>query len=518
MELREVVFYKKNREELEEDIENIILPYEEFLISKGFRFISLLEFQSMVKKIDRRVHNFNYYHDELDILATISTLPYRGALVPATMDFTTFYESYKYSSTYDCFAHNFVSTNNRYIFDHYYASWEKTFQAHLTDRKIESEVIVNGYLTEEGFNAFSEVMTMESLDEMISRKIIRTTNDGYKFRYSWGYLSYIFNSLVGESRAKKAYKRVKEESAESQPTKVELQSEQSSLMRSSGSKVVEKSTKEKIRTFIVSGIFFVLFFGMIGIPWSVLPLLIVVLIIHELGHLFAMKFFGYNDTSIFFIPLFGAAAKGEKENVRAWEEYIIFLAGPLPGIFISIAIGIMIIVLPELRDNALLREYALLSFSLNYINLLPIYPLDGGKVVQTLLFSTYPRLKYYFFLVSLSVIIFSAIFLKSPLLALFALLLFFNINHQSDLAKLLELLKDTKVENLEERAREYLSTERKFEKLTLDKKRLLLKSSVKILKSEKATMTLRILGMFFYLLMVIAPIAILMFAGAIGSV
>ena len=64
--------------------------------------------------------------------------------------------------------------------------------------------------------------------------------------------------------------------------------------------------------------------------------LIVILIIHELGHYLAMKIFKYEDLAIFFIPLLGAAARGSKEKASQKEKAIVLLAGPIPGIVIGI--------------------------------------------------------------------------------------------------------------------------------------------------------------------------------------
>jgi len=51
-----------------------------------------------------------------------------------------------------------------------------------------------------------------------------------------------------------------------------------------------------------------------------------ILLIHELGHYLAMKAFRYQDLSIFFLPLVGAAASGSKEQISQKEKAIILLA------------------------------------------------------------------------------------------------------------------------------------------------------------------------------------------------
>src|SRR5688500_14960340 len=70
--------------------------------------------------------------------------------------------------------------------------------------------------------------------------------------------------------------------------------------------------------------------------WEILLLITAIVMIHELGHFFAMKYFKYKDLGIFFIPLLGAYVSGTKREVSQKESAIILLAGPLPGIILGI--------------------------------------------------------------------------------------------------------------------------------------------------------------------------------------
>lgn len=111
-------------------------------------------------------------------------------------------------------------------------------------------------------------------------------------------------------------------------------------------------------------------------------LLAAVVLFHELGHYVAMRAFSYKDTSIFFLPFFGGATIGAKENVKPAEEMIVLLAGPVPGLIAGIAM-----VLAGWAESGFGREAALLLISLNALNLLPIFPLDGGRIARSLVFS-----------------------------------------------------------------------------------------------------------------------------------
>jgi Zn-dependent protease len=116
---------------------------------------------------------------------------------------------------------------------------------------------------------------------------------------------------------------------------------------------------------------------------DLLLLLIPILLFHELGHYLAMRVFRYRNVRMFFIPFFGAAVSGTNYNAPGWKKAIVALMGPVPGIVLGGGLGIAGIVL----HHDLLIKAALLLLILNGSNLLPVLPLDGGRVVQTLLFS-----------------------------------------------------------------------------------------------------------------------------------
>lgn len=110
-----------------------------------------------------------------------------------------------------------------------------------------------------------------------------------------------------------------------------------------------------------------------------LGMLVLVVLFHELGHYLAMRAFGYRNTSIFFIPFFGAAARGVKRDARLHEEIIVLLAGPLPGIALGVGVRAFA---PGLLEHATLRTFVEMLVVVNLVNLLPLTPLDGGRVVQ----------------------------------------------------------------------------------------------------------------------------------------
>jgi tetratricopeptide (TPR) repeat protein len=112
-----------------------------------------------------------------------------------------------------------------------------------------------------------------------------------------------------------------------------------------------------------------------------------VLFLHEAGHFLAMKAFGYRDTKMFFLPLFGAAVTGRKVDASLSEKVWVLLAGPLPGLLLGLGLMAGIHAHPAARGW---ESSAWMLITLNLLNLLPIYPLDGGKIAHHLVFSRYP--------------------------------------------------------------------------------------------------------------------------------
>lgn len=144
----------------------------------------------------------------------------------------------------------------------------------------------------------------------------------------------------------------------------------------------EKTTNIWLRSITSLALYLVL--GYYIFPsYKILLLITAIVMLHEMGHFFAMKYFRYSDLGIFFIPLLGAYVSGSKREVSQKQSAIILLAGPLPGI----VLGIIFYLLDENSSGLYLFDIsfsriAVLMIILNLINLFPVYPLDGGQLLN----------------------------------------------------------------------------------------------------------------------------------------
>ena len=158
--------------------------------------------------------------------------------------------------------------------------------------------------------------------------------------------------------------------------------------------------------FLVIG--FIFFRRYTGDCNSAIALVIVltgVVIFHELGHFIAMKIYKYQELGMFFIPLLGAYVSGKKQVVSQKQSAIILLAGPVPGIFLGLILHFLSIQL----DISFLTNVAWILIFLNVLNLLPVYPLDGGQLLHRLFLDDYNILGKIFVILSVGLMSWVAI-------------------------------------------------------------------------------------------------------------
>ena len=151
-----------------------------------------------------------------------------------------------------------------------------------------------------------------------------------------------------------------------------------------------------------------------GLGVAGVAILVGVVMFHELGHLAAMWLFGYRDLAVFFVPFLGAVAMGRNRNARAWQRGLMLLAGPVPGILLGWAIAIF--AFQAVSESSHVRSAVGMLLVVNGFNLLPVLPLDGGRVLSLALFSRHPTLETVFSIATGTVLAFVALATQSWLL------------------------------------------------------------------------------------------------------
>ncbi|MCH1920699.1 site-2 protease family protein [Shewanella sp. A3A] len=111
--------------------------------------------------------------------------------------------------------------------------------------------------------------------------------------------------------------------------------------------------------------------------------LILCLVIHEYGHIRAMKRFGLQTKGIYLIPFLGGLAVSDSKLNTRWQNVVISIMGPTYGMLLSVIAFIAY----EVTGMELLAGLAVFNALLNIFNLLPILPLDGGHIIKSIGYS-----------------------------------------------------------------------------------------------------------------------------------
>ena len=119
------------------------------------------------------------------------------------------------------------------------------------------------------------------------------------------------------------------------------------------------------------------------LSWQFAFLIMIALFVHESGHIWAMKRSGLKTKGIYFIPLLGAAAVSDGAFPSRRSESFIALMGPIWGLaFAALTGGLYCLV-----QEPILAAAAGWMAAVNLFNLLPVSPLDGGRVIKSIAYS-----------------------------------------------------------------------------------------------------------------------------------
>lgn len=130
-----------------------------------------------------------------------------------------------------------------------------------------------------------------------------------------------------------------------------------------------------------------------GAAWMLLGTIgmFVCVTLHEFGHIVAARYFGVRVSRILLLPI-GGMAEMESIPRRPYQEVIIALAGPAVNYAIIVVLLIFVRFpngwnLPyfELNATGLGRYLVLGNLIMGVFNLLPAFPMDGGRVFRALL-------------------------------------------------------------------------------------------------------------------------------------
>lgn len=144
----------------------------------------------------------------------------------------------------------------------------------------------------------------------------------------------------------------------------------------------------------------------------VILLLFLCVVLHELGHAVTAQAFGIRVPYITLLPI-GGVAQLERMPRKPWQEFLIAIAGPLVNfalVALLLPISVLLVTL-EVRSGmplsfwrvmrmiqtpslpGLILYLTFMNATLGLFNLLPAFPMDGGRILRALLAMTMPYLQ-----------------------------------------------------------------------------------------------------------------------------
>jgi Zn-dependent protease len=127
------------------------------------------------------------------------------------------------------------------------------------------------------------------------------------------------------------------------------------------------------------------------------------IVLHELGHALTARHFGIATLDITLYPI-GGVARLQRMSERPWEEFWIAIAGPAVNVALTTVLAALTLILfvvsdsdaaglPVFLQGNLLFDLAVINLGLAGFNLLPAFPMDGGRVLRAVLATPLGRLR-----------------------------------------------------------------------------------------------------------------------------
>ena len=379
----------------------------------GFQYRRALRYSQMIDTPGiEDAYKLEYVHPESGVFAAVT---YQLPSLPFHLEFTSCLEGEngkrEFWSTLNglLFAVPAVPEGLRF-FDDCLSDPDAVWQAHC--RRVK-ESGMRPLKDEEAVREQMDSLDRETIDAFVRQKVLKPARAADRWRLTLRTaLRWVPRLVRGHRKAGKILPFSDDRSWRAQAESEHLR------QKKNFSKATKLTPKGKKILLIVSAFLFVLVFACLTDLTFALALFGIIAL-HEGGHWLVMRLTGHRNTSVFFIPGLGGAALGEKRNATPFERLAVLLAGPMPGLILVVGIWA---VMGEIFPAAFMRMpfglYAslLVGFLINYANLLPVSPLDGGRIVELLLFSRLPRSRFCFAVVCCTLLTAAAFTSYDPIL------------------------------------------------------------------------------------------------------
>lgn len=197
--------------------------------------------------------------------------------------------------------------------------------------------------------------------------------------------------------------------------------------------------------------------------WSVLFILTIffIVVLHELGHSLAALRYGIETKDITLLPI-GGVARLEKMPEKPLEEFVVAIAGPMVNIVLAVILYFFISI-PSTEEIAAMAETGitaktflfnlfLVNIVLAVFNMIPAFPMDGGRVLRALLSIKIERHKATFIAARigqlLAVLFIIGGFYGNPFLILIGLFIIFGAQAEAQQTKTNYMLQGSQLKDV----------------------------------------------------------------------
>jgi len=120
----------------------------------------------------------------------------------------------------------------------------------------------------------------------------------------------------------------------------------------------------------------------------------VCVVLHEFGHSLQVRRYGIVVRDIILLPI-GGLARAERIPENPWQEIVVAISGPLVNFALAALFTLIIFIrgTPPSLEGDFVTDLLMINLVLGVFNLIPAFPMDGGRILRGLLALKLPYLK-----------------------------------------------------------------------------------------------------------------------------
>lgn len=161
--------------------------------------------------------------------------------------------------------------------------------------------------------------------------------------------------------------------------------------------------------------------------WEIGFIFVGLLVLHELGHLISFRMIGQPWGKIIFMPFLGGVAVSRVPHLRLADDAFCAIMGA--GLSVVALVPAIIVTTWQVSSPTIVQVayvIAAIAGALNLLNLLPVFPLDGGRVLRAVMQSVMPKhVRVAMFAVA-GIVAIGGVYLHNPVLVAIAVVAFFQ--------------------------------------------------------------------------------------------